>query len=530
MSDIKLQLRKLINDAIDHNGNVLVGDNEVSIEFDKHITNEQIDDYLHKIIDVMISLEDERNGEKINVTSDYDLNDVSRTISFKIQADKVGIHEEGGVLSDDAHAIEFGEGGAISEASTLKEYMERLNVFALPEKAQKYIAEDILTDDDINLVGLDDDDVKDLQKIIADNYPLALSSESLPVQEEVKVETPPAQEPEAPTTVAEEITENKIEDAEENLKDTADRLIKQYEISLGQAQRKNDTANIAKITLKLKFLKRALDEVVEEKEHGGGLDPELQRKSMAFSKNLSFIEHLKTKPHSEFSSLRDFLNAAMQLNEGMVSEKDKFDENYIYVKSNGHYYGCFDKNTNTGYLINEVSDAFILPHSYKEGGELKDTKSILGDDYLGTFTLTGNGHRKYNIYHLSGDSDYKQAVKKLFPNMEYAKHKELAESFARIYKDDKSEYNEIVNKEFEKLFGRPYEAADYKVSGIVRDEFSKDVKWNLRVLLNRMLDASVAASLHNAALKKADKVDISSANTLWLKRAEEGGVLTSESI
>ncbi len=140
----------------------------------------------------------------------------------------------------------------------------------------------------------------------------------------------------------------------------------------------------------------------------------------------------------------------------------------------------------------------------ESGGEVE--KPNLATEYLKEFTLRGNGKRKYTIF--QSGIDYKQAVKKLFPKFTDKQHKDRAGIFAEMYSEAQAKWNKLVNTEFEKLFHRPYEVKDYKVSGIVRDEFSEGVKNILRDYVKKMSDYLAAMRIHNAALKVKDKVEI----------------------
>lgn len=50
-------------------------------------------------------------------------------------------------------------------------------------------------------------------------------------------------------------------------------------------------------------------------------------------------------------------------------------------------------------------------------------------------------------------------------------------------------YSSAVDTQFMEQFGRPYTALDYKVSGVVRDEFPSEVKERLRALNRLSQDA-----------------------------------------
>lgn len=57
----------------------------------------------------------------------------------------------------------------------------------------------------------------------------------------------------------------------------------------------------------------------------------------------------------------------------------------------------------------------------------------------------------------------------------------------------------IVGKEFERIHGRPYTLADYRISGIACDEFSERVKQRLRVLSRFCYRAATLQCAHQVA-------------------------------
>lgn len=126
--------------------------------------------------------------------------------------------------------------------------------------------------------------------------------------------------------------------------------------------------------------------------------------------------------------------------------------------------------------------------------------NILPDEYYQEFKLKGNRHRKYNIFQSHSSSELRQAVKQIFPSMSKEEHKSLAEKYAKLEKQKQDEYNALVNKAFRETFGREYEVMDYKVSGIVRDEFPDEVKDSLRKLIKEMNEYEAAKTLHEAGV------------------------------
>ena len=149
---------------------------------------------------------------------------------------------------------------------------------------------------------------------------------------------------------------------------------------------------------------------------------------------------------------------------------------------------------------------------YASGGTLapfekeRIAKALLPEKYYEKFTLKGNGRSQYSIFGIYDSSSIKQAAKKLFPAMSIAEHKKLAEKYSQEMKAADEQYSKTLDTEFEKLFGRKYEASDYKISGIARDEFSDEVKNKLRGLIDKSNTYYAAFNLHNSVLPAKDKV------------------------
>ena len=151
----------------------------------------------------------------------------------------------------------------------------------------------------------------------------------------------------------------------------------------------------------------------------------------------------------------------------------------------------------------------VVVHStaeFKKGGETED--KLLPAEYYKEFSLKGNGRRKYTIFSggMGSDYEFKQAVKQIFPTMSKEEHKKLAEKYHELYKKSRKEYNEYADAEFEKKFGRKFEATDYKVSGVIRDEFAPEVKDKLRDYVKAMNAYERASELHNSVLLSKDKI------------------------
>lgn len=82
-------------------------------------------------------------------------------------------------------------------------------------------------------------------------------------------------------------------------------------------------------------------------------------------------------------------------------------------------------------------------------------------------------------------------------NEAYRKSKELLKSWSRA-----------AEKEFYRLFHRRMEVMDYKVSGIVRNEFSQAVKEKLRDINTKINQYQAIAYAHNRMLPASGRIDI----------------------
>lgn len=129
---------------------------------------------------------------------------------------------------------------------------------------------------------------------------------------------------------------------------------------------------------------------------------------------------------------------------------------------------------------------------------------ILPSEYYTTFTLKGNGRNRYTLF---TSHDDRQSARKLFPQMSYAQHLELALKYKALQDAANVDYDNAVNVAFLEHFGRLPHPTDYKVSGIWSDELPRNHKDNIRSILNLSSQYHYAYYLHNAMLINADKVN-----------------------
>ncbi len=97
----------------------------------------------------------------------------------------------------------------------------------------------------------------------------------------------------------------------------------------------------------------------------------------------------------------------------------------------------------------------------------------------------------------------RRMVKKLFPYMSKEEHALHARAWERELHILQDCWKKTVDKSFRKIFGRPYTAADYVVSGIARDEFDEPTKKKLRLICHKQSVAASAGNAHASAATKA---------------------------
>jgi len=150
------------------------------------------------------------------------------------------------------------------DTNTIREYFTDINTTVLPTTATEYIKSEILSDKDLDLLDVNDEDFLAVKQLIAESYPLALLKE-IPSE-------PPIEETqeEEQLIVQEQSLEDKIKSAENTLKgykikakyakgdeaEKAQKVIKAFELRL-------------KMLLKKVSKGEAKEEVVELASGGG---------------------------------------------------------------------------------------------------------------------------------------------------------------------------------------------------------------------------------------------------------------------
>lgn len=105
-------------------------------------------------------------------------------------------------------------------------------------------------------------------------------------------------------------------------------------------------------------------------------------------------------------------------------------------------------------------------------------------DYRGVFPV-GPGKRKVGLLELRTCLYMKRWMRELCPNWTKEEHIAQAQIALKTYQLNQKAYNALVDSEFHKIFGREYKITDYKISGIVREEFQDLIKTMLRALCHQ---------------------------------------------
>jgi hypothetical protein len=84
-----------------------------------------------------------------------------------------------------------------------------------------------------------------------------------------------------------------------------------------------------------------------------------------------------------------------------------------------------------------------------------------------------------------GPEDTKELLCKFMPGLTRQQHRTLGEAHLRASIQCQLDWGKTVNAAAQETFGRAYEATDYKISGIAREEFSEGRKNTLRDLAHK---------------------------------------------
>jgi hypothetical protein len=98
----------------------------------------------------------------------------------------IDIYDQEMVSSEPYNLRKMDEGGSLMDTDnrTILQYFSSLNTSELPDKAAKYIQDNILTDSNINLLPTDDEDFVDVKNMIAESYPNAIGKGAEPTKTE----------------------------------------------------------------------------------------------------------------------------------------------------------------------------------------------------------------------------------------------------------------------------------------------------------------------------------------------------------
>lgn len=105
-----------------------------------------------------------------------------------------------------------------------------------------------------------------------------------------------------------------------------------------------------------------------------------------------------------------------------------------------------------------------------------------------------------SLFGLSGSSNIRKWMRTYFPHATKEQHKQLRDQAKEKFEELDKEWSNIVETEFQRLFHRPFEVRDYRVSGIARDEFSAEVKEKLRSINKELAIYYQIANSHDLLL------------------------------
>ncbi len=97
-------------------------------------------------------------------------------------------------------------------------------------------------------------------------------------------------------------------------------------------------------------------------------------------------------------------------------------------------------------------------------------------------------------------------LRQRLPHFSKSDHEAAAHFHAKQRKHFLAEWNDLVEREHRRVFKRPFEATDYKIAGIAREEYSESVKDQLRELASAASDAGAAAAAHWKAAGKRSRM------------------------
>lgn len=104
------------------------------------------------------------------------------------------------------------------------------------------------------------------------------------------------------------------------------------------------------------------------------------------------------------------------------------------------------------------------------------------------------------LFGLSGSSNIRKWMRAYFPHATKEQHKQLRDEAKDKFDELDTEWSNIVETEFQRLFLRRFEPMDYKVSGIARHEFSDEVKEKLRLINKELAIYHQIANSHDLML------------------------------
>ena len=114
--------------------------------------------------------------------------------------------------------------------------------------------------------------------------------------------------------------------------------------------------------------------------------------------------------------------------------------------------------------------------------------------------------RGYNclvsVFRATTDADAAKVLRRLNPAWTPAEHATLANAHAAASDRQRAVWDALLNEACLSAFGRPFQFADYRISGIGRDEFPEPVKEKLRFAAHATTYHGILARAHAYAARR----------------------------
>jgi hypothetical protein len=111
-------------------------------------------------------------------------------------------------------------------------------------------------------------------------------------------------------------------------------------------------------------------------------------------------------------------------------------------------------------------------------------------------------------------------LRRRLPDFIKADHESAARYFTNEAKRWSGAWGALIDREHLRVFGRPYQATDYKIAGIGREEYSEKAKNELRSMARAATDSRAAAAAHWRAAGHRSRMATNPARYLKGKTSE----------